>query len=315
VQLRLEEPLVARARDRVVLRSYSPVTTIGGGSVAEPTPPKRNRLGGPLRSSLAAVLEGDASEAVQAALDVGGWRGVSRSVLPIVTGLTLAEARAALEALESAGSVLLTPSHAFGPAVAREAKERTLRAVEAEQEADALRPAIPLAIVRAALPAWAHPDAADTAIAALVAEGALESGDGGVRTPGFEVRMSADQEAAATALMEALVADGLGAPLVEELPGPLTARPDFRSLLRWLEAQDRIRSVADGLYVASAELDAAAERIRAGLTGRKGLGPADFRDVLPVTRKHLIPLLNYFDGQGTTRRGPDGSRDVPDAAT
>ncbi|MYJ16997.1 MAG: selenocysteine-specific translation elongation factor, partial [Gemmatimonadetes bacterium] len=37
-QLRLEAPLVARTRDHVVLRSYSPMTTIGGGIVAEPSP-------------------------------------------------------------------------------------------------------------------------------------------------------------------------------------------------------------------------------------------------------------------------------------
>src|SRR5690606_19490553 len=37
-QMRLEEPVVARAGDRFVLRSYSPVATIGGGVVVEPVP-------------------------------------------------------------------------------------------------------------------------------------------------------------------------------------------------------------------------------------------------------------------------------------
>jgi len=46
------------------------------------------------------------------------------------------------------------------------------------------------------------------------------------------------------------------------------------------------------------------------LGGREGLGPADFRDVLPVSRKHLIPILNYFDGAGVTLRDADG-RSVP----
>ena len=99
---------------------------------------------------------------------------------------------------------------------------------------------------------------------------------------------------------------------VEELPDALRDRADLKALIRWLESADRIRSVADGLWIPTAELDAAAERIRAELAGRTGLGPADFREVLPVTRRHLIPLLNYFDGVGTTRRGPDGARDVPE---
>lgn len=42
VQLRLEEPLVCRNRDRFVLRSYSPVETIGGGVIIEPLAKKHN---------------------------------------------------------------------------------------------------------------------------------------------------------------------------------------------------------------------------------------------------------------------------------
>ena len=177
---------------------------------------------------------------------------------------------------------------------------------------DPLRPAVPMALVRSAFPEWAHVDAPDAAIAALVADGGLEAAEGGVRTPGFEVTMSTDQERAAAELMAALGGGGLAAPMLDELPDGLRGRQDLKALVRWLESADRIRSVADGLWIPTAELDTAAERIRAELAGRTGLGPADFREVLPVTRRHLIPLLNYFDGVGTTRRGPDGARDVPE---
>ena len=52
-----------------------------------------------------------------------------------------------------------------------------------------------------------------------------------------------------------------------------------------------------------------AERVATELAGAKGLGPSDFRELLPVTRKHLIPILSHFDQSGLTIRGPDG-RDV-----
>jgi len=44
------------------------------------------------------------------------------------------------------------------------------------------------------------------------------------------------------------------------------------------------------------------------LGGREGLGPADFREVLPVTRKHLLPILVYLDTRGVTQRLDDGRR-------
>ena len=43
-RLALEGPLVARGGDRFVLRSYSPVITIGGGRVLDPLPPPPRHL-------------------------------------------------------------------------------------------------------------------------------------------------------------------------------------------------------------------------------------------------------------------------------
>ncbi len=42
VQFRMEEPLVCRNKDRFVLRSYSPVETIGGGRIIDPLSKKRH---------------------------------------------------------------------------------------------------------------------------------------------------------------------------------------------------------------------------------------------------------------------------------
>ncbi|MCY4574417.1 MAG: SelB C-terminal domain-containing protein, partial [Gemmatimonadetes bacterium] len=60
-------------------------------------------------------------------------------------------------------------------------------------------------------------------------------------------------------------------------------------------------------WVAAEELNRAAARVVEELGGREGLGPADFREVLPVTRKHLIPLLGHLNAQGVTHRA-DGAR-------
>jgi selenocysteine-specific elongation factor len=200
--------------------------------------------------------------------------------------------------------------HVFGGGVRVEAEALVVEAVDAGHTADSLRPAVPLAAIRAALPPWAPAELADGVIGGLVGRGRLVAAEGGVRHPDFSPRLTADQAAASGALMRALAADGLAAPSVEELSDELRARPDLWSLIRRLESIDSVRLIADGLYVATDELDRAAERIRASLGGQTNLGPAAFREVLPVSRKHLIPLLNYFDGRGTTVRHADG-REVP----
>ena len=311
VQLRLEAPLVARARDRVVLRAYSPVTTIGGGVVAEAGPPKRNRLEARVRDALACVLDGDPPAALAAALELAGWGGVERGALPLISGLSPVTTQEAWKRLEADGA-LAGSTHVFGPAVSDEARRRVIDEVVREETRDALRPAVPLAAVRGALPQWAHPELADAAIQALLAADGLEAAAGGVRTPGFTPTLTEDQERATAALLRALSGAGLAPPFLDELPAELRDRADFRSILLRLEGLGEIRSVADGLYVSASALDEAADRITGQLGGQSGLGPSEFRDVLGVTRKHLIPLLNHFDGAGVTLRHGDG-REVPPA--
>lgn len=309
VQLRLEEPLVARARDRFVVRAYSPVTTIGGGVVAEPDPPKRKSLDDDVLASLSSVIRGDPVAAVRAGLELAGWAGVTTARLPLVTGLSPDEALATVGSHERE-EWLRVGDRLFSGSIRHVAVRRVLDAVDRAHGEDPLRPAIALSSIRSAIPTWAPPDLADGVIAELVEEGRLVAEAGGARRPDHEVRLTAEQKEVSQRLLDVFDDEGLSAPPVEELPPELRARSDFWPLLRHLEAADLIRSVTDGLYASARALDEAEARVRRELGGRTDLGPADFRAALPVTRKHLIPLLNYFDSRGATVRQPSG-RDVP----
>ena len=167
-----------------------------------------------------------------------------------------------------------------------------------------------MAEVRAALPRWAPNHLADAIIAGLVDQGVLASAEGGVRRPDHVPEPTAEQAEASARLVAVLREGGLAPPFVDELPEELRNRGDLRSLLRRLEQSDSVRQVADDYYLASEELEGAVARIVDQLGGRRDLGPADFREALSVSRKWLIPLLNYLDGKGVTSRH-DGGRDVP----
>jgi selenocysteine-specific elongation factor len=309
VQLRLEEPVVARARDRIVLRAYSPVITIGGGSVAEPAPPKRSRLDDALRSALTDVIDGGPTESVAAAVSVSAWRGSTDGELPLQTGLAPAAVSDGLAILDQGGA-LRAGQRVFGDLVVAEATAKIRRAVEEAHEADSLKASIPLSVLRSALPSWAASELADGVIERLLRQGALEVRDGGVHLPGHTAELSSDQEVAARELLALYTKGGLAAPLADELPKPLLERPDVWSLIKFLETGGKLVPIADGYYAVPSDLNAAVGRVRELLGGQTGLGPSAFREALPVTRKHLIPLLNYLDGLGVTIRNPEG-RDVP----
>jgi len=309
VQLRLEEPMLARAGDRIVLRGYSPVVTLGGGVVAEPLSPKRRRVDEGEGHALEALLADDPFQRLLGTLTLGGWGGVPVDSLPQVSGLPPAAISGALARLDAEGG-LACRGTAFAPGVVAQARARMLEALDRGHTSDPLRPSIPLERLREALPAWASGALGEGTMAALARDGELELAEGGARRPGFRAVPTADQEAACHALRDTFEAAGLAAPFLEELPESLRARPDLPGLLRLLEGDGSLRSVGGGLLVSAKALDAAARAVAENLAGRSGLGPADFREVLPVSRKHLLPLLAHFDGIGVTvRRG--ALRDVP----
>ena len=98
----------------------------------------------------------------------------------------------------------------------------------------------------------------------------------------------------------------LAPPSVAELERS-TGRRDLHPLLRLAAARGRVAAVERDRYYAREALD----RFTVVLNdmGREGpISPAAVRDRLGISRKYLIPLLEWADGQGITVREGDGRR-------
>lgn len=304
-QLRLEAPLVARGRDHVVLRSYSPMTTIGGGIVAEPSPPPRTRLRGREGERLEAILGPDPDVRRGAVLDLAGWAGVPAAELPVRTG-DPPEARPAA----GRGGVLATSRALYSGALAEEGRRLLQNQVARYHRAEPLRPGMPLAEARKALPREAGAELADALLGQLAEEGQLEVSRDLVREPDFKPTLTPEQEDMRSALAAQYRSAGLSPPAIHELSPALRDHRDLWPILKLLEEAGSIVALNDDFFASADAVSQAARDVQSRLTGRSGLGPADFREVLPVTRRHLLPLLACFDRLGVTVRR-DRGRDVP----
>jgi selenocysteine-specific elongation factor len=318
-QLRLEAPAIARARERFVIRAYSPLATLGGGVVAEPMAGKRTRLGAEDGRWLAAVLEGDVGEAVAARAALSGWPGEATERLAVTTGFSPDLISATVGGWSSVGAEpvggeaerpYVLPGALISPAVAADAGRRLLAFVDAFHAANPLRLGPDVESLRQSFPSHAHSALADGLLGALVARGQLTLRDGVVARPDFQARPSAGQEKLLGSLAEAFRAAALSPPALTELPAQLRDSADLWPLLKMLEADGRLTRIDTELFIWSEALAEASQAVRRLLGGRSGLGPADFKDAVPVTRKHLLPILLHFDQVGvTSRRG--NTRDVP----
>ncbi len=300
-QLRLEGPVVARSGDRFVVRSYSPVTTIAGGVVLEPAPPKRKRISGAAASALEGLSRGGEA-AVRGAAALAAWEGLDADGLGVLAGWAGPAANLPRDLPRIDG-------HLFDPDVVADGEARILAAVKHHHEAHSLEAGAPLDMLRASFPERSHPRLADGLAARLALAGRLVIQGKVARLPDFEAAPSPDEARVAGRIMEALATAGIQGPTTEELkalsPG---SGSRVEPILDFLRAEGRIQRLGDAFWVDSGSLAAAASRVVEHFAGQSGLGPADFREVLPVTRKHLIPVLAYFDAVGVTRRTETGRR-------
>ena len=86
-QLRLDSPVALVKDDRFVVRSYSPVRTIGGGQVLNPIPQKHKRLKPEINRGLQQLADNDPESIIAYHIEQAGYSGVSFSHLKIMTNL------------------------------------------------------------------------------------------------------------------------------------------------------------------------------------------------------------------------------------
>lgn len=300
-QLRLEAPVVARAGDRFVIRSYSPVTTIGGGTVVEPTPEKRKRLDAPRRERLETLASGRPAERIAARVQASGWRGIAVAELPVQTPLAPATVEAELRSLEPE-RVVRVEGEVFDRRVVDEARVRFLAALEEFHGAHPLRLGMERERLRRAVPPAAAPSLVEWVLGELTRDGLIEPRAGLVARAGYVPELGEDQRRLRTRLVALLDEHGLTPPTLPELPAELREHPDFWSLLKLLEHDGVIVAVNTEFYLGREAADRLVEAVREQLAGRGPLGPTDFRTAIPVSRKYLIPILEYLDRVGVTAR-------------
>ncbi len=285
VRLALEAPLLARGGDRLVLRSYSPVGTIGGGVVLDPLPP-RGKPRWP---------EGLAAEAPAVRLDALLTRrrdGVAAAELPQLLGV----APAVAAALTTGAGVVEVAGRVYPRAAVEELTTVILAAVREHHRQQPSAPGISLQTLRAG-----RGPLAGAVVEELVRGGQLAMTDGWVSAPGFAPRL-AGGDLLVGRVIAAITEAGLTPPSVPELEAILGVR-GVAEACRLAARDGRLVAVEPDRFYAPVAL----EQLRAVLASLASAGPfapPAVRARLGTSRKFLIPLLEWADQAGLTiRRG------------
>jgi selenocysteine-specific elongation factor len=150
----------------------------------------------------------------------------------------------------------------------------------------------------------ANHELVDAALGEAVRVGVLAVSGGSVHRSGRTPALVGPDAELARKALHRLEAAGAEPPSVEELSAELGA--DASGVLRFMERSGQIVQTEQNRYYTSPNLQLLVARLREALAGGIELGPAELREALGLTRKYLIPFLEYSDRVGYTNRHAAG---------
>ncbi|HKP28481.1 MAG TPA: selenocysteine-specific translation elongation factor [Gemmatimonadales bacterium] len=287
-RLVLESPLIVRGGDRLVLRSYSPVTTIGGGWIADPDPPRK-------AAWPAEILSTDPRVRL-AGLLRRREQGIPASALPRVLGEDL-RVQAVPDAVQVGDRLLHRPEF-------EELRAGLLGRLEAFHRQEPAAQGISLETLRASLRARAW--LADEWLGRLEEDGLVRLADGLAALASHRPSSGGGDEELASVVRQ-VEAAGLEGTTVSQLAGAVRVR-DLRGALRVALDRGLVEAVEMDRYLGTPALAQAAEAIRDAGKDNVEIQPGAVRDRIGLSRKHVIPLLEWADRKGITWRDREGKR-------
>lgn len=276
----LNERLPLTRGDRFVLRDAGRAVTFGGGRVLDPMPPRERAGPRRRRLTLLPVLDGDDPRAALKALvehegQIASETAVLRAGLvdaPKDT-LRLADVFVSERRLTELATRLRDVVHSWHRTKPLE------KGIPREQARNALE--LPPGVFDALL------DVVDD----IVDEGAH------VRLASFVVELHPEQEAERTRLLEVLETNAYTPPLKAELTAP-------SDLVHSMITAGDLVEVGD-FFISASQANDARRLVREHIESSGPATVAEIRDLLGTTRKYAVPLCEWLDQTGATRRQGD----------
>ncbi len=302
-RFRLEAPLVAVPGDRFVIRTYSPIMTIGGGTLLDVDPPRFRRKAPAVVAHLELLERGSPEDVVEEHVRQRGGAGARASALSGRVPFGPDRLRALLAGLEARGRVLAIERdwYLHVDSLAR-LRTLTLSALEEFHRASPLRAGMSREELRGRV-GGPEEKIFGHLLSSLEAEGVVRAERDKVRLASHEVRLTPEQQRIVDRVEREFLEAEAAPPSPEEAlaRAGLTGGEEHELFQILVEAKKLVR-VKESLFFHARALDTIQDKVVALLRERKEISPGDVKDLLGISRKYAIPLLEHLDARRVTTR-------------
>lgn len=304
VQIRLQEEVAVWPGDRYVVRSYSPITTIGGGWIIKLASKKRKRSlerDKEANSAFFSVFTGaDQSKQLSLLIYEQGVQGITSADLAAQSGIFGKKLKKLLQYPVSSGALLVVDAEnqrLLSAGIAEELEQKIVGLLDEFHEKYPMKSGLAKEELRSRLRPAVDQKVLQQILARLGKKGLVEQEGAEIRRAGYRVSLQVDEQRLEERIVTLYAEAGLQPPSLGQLAEYCAGVPDqrIRQVLDLLLQKGQIARISETLWFHADALRALREKLLAFLQEKGEIDAQGFKELTGLTRKFSIPLLEYFD--------------------
>jgi selenocysteine-specific elongation factor len=306
-QIRLDQPTAVLAHDRYVLRSYSPVQTIGGGEILHASPQKKKRFSEAALHELKILGTGTLSEVTGQFILGAQFNGLEEAQLPFLTNANKKKLEETLNVLQAQKKVIRYDKekglliHADNVEKARGEITTTL----AQYHKDfPLKAGLQKEELRSRTAGANNQKLFNYLISQLSQDGVVVLDKETIRLKEHKVTLAQDQEKTRREVEEIYRKSELQPPYFRDLKDKFSGNAG-KDVLDLMVKDGVLVKVKEDLYFHKEAIEGLKQRLLGYLKEKGEIDAPQFKEMTNISRKYMIPLLEYFDACQLTMRVGD----------
>jgi selenocysteine-specific elongation factor len=309
VQFRLESPVCCIKDDRYVIRSYSPIKTIGGGAILNPASQKHKMFDKTVIQGLENLLLEDNEQTIAFFLSLKGHQGVSFSDLRVMTNIPDKKLTASLQKMLARQQIVQTDKEkqmyvdgAFFDAF----KEKIIQKLKVFHADNPLKEGMPTQELKSKFQYIDDAKFFNILFTKLSKENLIVLDKNIVKLSSHKVALQVDQHEVKEKIKKIYQSSGLTPPFFRTICQDLDIdKKNAIDVLHMLIDEKSIVKTKDDLYFDAEEIASLEQKLIEFLKKRESITTPEFKEMIGVSRKYVIPLIEYFDSIKLTIRVND----------
>lgn len=295
VHIKLKDPIIAMAKDRFVIRRFSPLETLGGGVVLDPQPPiKKKDID---LEHLRILYNGDLSECLEVKIKRKGMKGMSVEEIEGWINIDISQIHTAVEKLLGKNKVIKVENRLFHIEIFENFKQILLNLLKDFHANNPFKKGLPKEELKNKLSLERFPEILMLLpkIDEILIEGSLIKLKSQTKQdidPFIEER-----------ILKELTIREFQPPFKDELSSILKIKETrLDDLLKIIAKKGKIVRINDSLYLTKENYEKMLNLLKDFFSKKTEITVSEFRTMLNTTRRYAILYLEYLDSNKITLR-------------